>query len=348
MDRRQFLTHSFGLAATLATPLAFAQSGKSVFNYKLKNVAQTDTGAPSLILKANESIKDAAVVMRRNDGEETRTKLGNMKAGQEKTVVFKQGKGSYSYDVEITGFARENQSIDATFSTEVHYLDPIALTIDKDLVRLAEGELVLGTNVPLEKVDIVVLDSSGHKLAERTQAIGGTDGSVKLTWSASSKDVGTIQITAHDIAGFWAGVVLEPYYVEIPHEDVVFDTGKSTWHVSEEAKLQKTIKLVKEALRKHKGNGLNVSMYVAGYTDTVGDAEANMKLSAERARAIGEWFQKTIVKVDVYIQGFGESVLAVKTAESVDEPRNRRAIYMLGNTSPPTSPQIPKADWKRI
>jgi len=206
----------------------------------------------------------------------------------------------------------------------------------------------LGTNVPLEKVEIEVFDTAGRKLTDRMQAIGGTDGSVKLTWSASAKEIGKIKIKAHDIAGFWAGVVLEPYFVEIPHEDIVFDTGKSTWHASEEPKLNATMKLIREALRKHNGNGLDVSMYVAGYTDTVGNPDDNFKLSADRARAIGEWFRKTNLKVDVYIQGFGESVLAVKTEQSVDEPRNRRAIYMLGNTPPPTSPQIPDSNWKRI
>ncbi len=347
MDRRQFLTHSIGLAIVASAPFAFAQAGQALFDYQLKNVAQTDTDAPMLILRAKEFIAKGEVVMRRGDGQESRTKLGSMKPGQEKRVPFKQGKGSYSYEVTISGTTQFDQSMDTKFTTDVHYVDPIKLTVDKDLVRLAEGELMLGTNVPLDRVEIEVFDDSGNKISERTQTIGGLGGTIKITWPAA-KDVAGIRMTAHDVAGFWAGVILEPFFVEIPHEDIVFDTGKATWQASEEPKLTSTMKLVKEALQKHKDKGLNVSMYVAGYTDTVGNPSENIKLSGERARAIGQWFRKQNLKIDIHTQGFGESVLAVQTADNVDEPRNRRAVYILGNSPPPTSSQIPKANWKRL
>ena len=50
----------------------------------------------------------------------------------------------------------------------------------------------------------------------------------------------------------------------------------------------------------------------------------------------------------VFYQGFGESALAVQTGDGVDEVRNRRVVYFLGNQQPPPNPDIPRANWKRI
>ncbi|MEZ4462595.1 MAG: OmpA family protein [bacterium] len=346
MDRRTFFLLFVGLTLLICAPPAFAEG--SVFSYKLKNLAQTDTGAPAFILRANEPLTDVDVVMTRNDGKEVREHLATMKPGKDWNIPFKSDKGSFVYQIRITATAQGDQSVDASFSTEVHYLDPIKLEIQKDSVRLAEGELLLNTNVALEKVDIEVLSKSGKKIVNTTNVIGGSDGNIKVSWPAIAQDIGAIKITATDVAGFWSKVRLDPFFVEIPHEDVVFDTGKSTWQASEEAKLVATAKQIRAALRKHKDGGLDVSIYVAGYTDTVGDAESNIALSEARARAIGEWFRKQNLNANVYIQGFGEAVLAVQTGESVDEPRNRRAVYILGNSPPPTSAQIPRADWKRL
>ena len=348
MDRRQFVVSSIGAAALLGSPAIFAQDGQALFDYQLKNVVQTDDGAPMIILRSREYIKSGFVEIKRGDGKSEKVNLGSMKPGTEKRVPFRQGKGSYSYEVHISGTTKFDQTMDMSFTTDVHYVDPIKLTVDRDLVRLAEGEMVLGSNVPLDKVDIEVFDDAGNKLVERTQTIGGKAGSVTITWPAPGKEVSGIRLTAHDVAGFWAGIILEPFFVEIPHEDIVFDFGKATWQKAEEPKLESTMKQVEEALKKHKDKGLNVSMYVAGYTDTVGPPGDNMKLSGERARAIGAWFRKKGLKIDVYYQGFGESVLAVQTPDNTPEERNRRAVYILGNAPPPTSSQLPKANWKKL
>jgi len=350
MKRRIFLVTSAAslVGASIWAGSAFAQAEQALFDYQIRNLAQTDQDAPMLILRSREFIKKGEVVMKRNDGEIQRTKLGSMKPGQEKRVPFKQKKGSFSYEITVTGTTNFDQTMDTSFSTQVHYVDPIKLSVDRELVRVAEGELMLGVNVPLEKVEIEVYDEDGVKMVERTQTLGGQYGSVKITWPATKKSVGGIKLVAHDVAGFWAGVILEPFWVEIPHEDVVFDFGKATWQATEEPKLEATLSKVKAAMDKHRSKGLEMSLYVAGYTDTVGSASDNIRLSEARARAIGGWFRKKGLKVGVFYQGFGESVLAVPTADNVEEARNRRAIYILGNAPPPTSSQIPRANWKKL
>ena len=77
-----------------------------------------------------------------------------------------------------------------------------------------------------------------------------------------------------------------------------------------------------------------VNLYVAGYTDTVGDSGHNLQLSTERAKSIGTWFKQNGFEGSIYYQGFGESVLAVPTADGVDEAANRRVLYVVAATAP--------------
>ncbi len=349
MTRQNWIWISLLFAAMFALPAtANAQAGQALFDYQMKNRAQTDTGAPVLILRAREFIKSGTATFERSDGKTSKQKIGRMKPGQEKRLPFRQPKGKFKYKITLEGVTSFDQTITMNLETEVVYVDPIKLTVNPKQVQVGEGRMVLRSNVPLDKVDIEVFDNNGGKVVEKTQAIGGKGGDVELTWPAKVKEVGAIRLKAHDIAGFWAGVVLEPFWVEIPHEDIEFDNGKDTWQPSETPKLTSTLGKIKEAMAKHKKKGLELSMYVAGYTDTVGGHSDNIKLSQARARAIGKWFRKNGIKVDVYYQGFGESVLAVNTPDNTPEPKNRRAVYILGNTPPPTSSQIPRANWKRL
>ncbi|MFW5966579.1 MAG: OmpA family protein, partial [Persicimonas sp.] len=73
-----------------------------------------------------------------------------------------------------------------------------------------------------------------------------------------------------------------------------------------------------------------------------------LKLSNDRARALARWFREAGLDIPVYYQGFGESVLAVDTPDETEEPKNRRAVYVLGNAQPPTSETFPKSNWKEV
>jgi outer membrane protein OmpA-like peptidoglycan-associated protein len=91
-----------------------------------------------------------------------------------------------------------------------------------------------------------------------------------------------------------------------------------------------------------------VNLYVAGYTDTVGDAGHNIQLSTDRAKSIGTWFKRNGFKGNIYYQGFGERVLAVPTADGVDEAANRRVLYVVAATPPKSQSSFPNAAWKAL
>jgi outer membrane protein OmpA-like peptidoglycan-associated protein len=64
---------------------------------------------------------------------------------------------------------------------------------------------------------------------------------------------------------------------------------------------------------------------VIGHTDTVGDREANDRLSAQRAERVkGFLVDIGIAAGRIQVAGRGERELLVPTDENVDEPKNRR------------------------
>ena len=93
---------------------------------------------------------------------------------------------------------------------------------------------------------------------------------------------------------------------------------------------------------------IGVRLYVAGYTGTVGDAAQNRLLSTQRARSIALWFRRHGMKLPIFYYGFGEDVLAAETPDETDEPRDRRALYMLSTHTPAEGSDFPKASWKSL
>lgn len=333
---------------TFISPQIYAQADAPLFDYQVKSKVQTDQGTPVLTLRAREFIDNGTVTMERSDGKTRKVTLGKMKPGQEKRIAFQQPKGAFQWKITIEGKSQFDQTMKQQLETETAWIDPIKLSVDPQKVDIGGGKLYLQSNVPLDKVEIEVIDNDGDKFVQTTQQMDGKYGEVLINWSPARAEVSGIRLTAHDVAGFWSAVILEPFWVEIPHKEVIFDFGKATWQDSEEPKLKETLAGVRAAMEKHQRKGLQMQLYIVGYTDTVGSKADNMKLSTQRARAIASWFRKQGLKLPIKYQGFGESVLAVQTPDNTAEERNRRALYILGNAPPPTSGQIPRSNWKNL
>ena len=212
-------------------------------------------------------------------------------------------------------------------------------------MRLGEGEIPLRTNRPLDRVDIEVFDAQNRRVYANTQSVGGKSGTITVEFEPHD-DVAGIKLKAHDVDGFWQSLMLEPFWVEIPHKEVNFETGKASWGDDQEPKLTDTLAGIREAMKEHAGKGLQMQLYVAGYTDTVGSKADNRKLSTARAKAIARWFRRHGLAIPIFYQGFGEAALAVQTADETENEQNRRALYILGNARPPTSGQLPRSDWR--
>lgn len=337
----------FTLTMFASAPAA-AQADAPLFDYQVTAKVQTDQGTPVLLIRAREFIQEGSVTFERSDGKTHTVRLGRMQPAQERRIPFQQPKGSFKWRITVKGSSQSDQTTNQQFETETALVDPIKLDVDKEHVDTGAGQLVLKSNVPLDKVDIEVFGTDGTKLLETTQTLGGKYGDVPISWGTTSADVGAVRLRAHDIAGFWSAVLLEPFWVDIPHREVEFHFGKTTWDDAEIPKLDETLTAIKAAMAAHASKGLKMQLYIAGYTDTVGSAADNQALSTARARAIATWFRKAGVSIPIHYQGFGETALAVQTPDNTPEARNRRALYILGASPPPTSAQIPRRAWRRL
>jgi outer membrane protein OmpA-like peptidoglycan-associated protein len=233
------------------------------------------------------------------------------------TVETRDGEGSMPLDVEV------------------ELLPLLRLDIAREDVDLEARELRLEASRPLEKVKISVISDTGAPLGT-TERAAQTDaqGRVVARWEQTPGRVLRISVQGTDRHGFFAGVDLHPWQIDIPHEDVEFPTGEARIPKDEVPKLEASLEKLAAALERYGELAEGVTVFVAGHTDTVGDAEANLDLSERRARAIGAWFREAGLRVPIRFAGFGESMLLVDTPDATDEPRNRRAEYIVAIDPP--------------
>jgi outer membrane protein OmpA-like peptidoglycan-associated protein len=229
---------------------------------------------------------------------------------------------------------------------------PLRILVDKSKVDLKQHRLEVKLSRQAGKISLVVTGESGATLAEEEQDFSGRAAGTPLvvTWTPSSDEaVARIELRATDAFGFYAGVALSPWFVAIPHEDVIFKTDSAEIDEAERPKLDAAFAKLGEILAKDKDKEHRaITLFIAGHTDTVGKDSYNLKLSQARARAIATWFRKSGVRIPIAYEGFGETALAVKTADQVDEPRNRRVDYILSDDEPAMKTTGFKPAWKRI
>jgi outer membrane protein OmpA-like peptidoglycan-associated protein len=226
--------------------------------------------------------------------------------------------------------------------------DKLVVSIDRAKVDLAGHKLEVKMNRPADKVRLKVLGASGAVLAELEQPFNGAAAGTPLvvSWTPKSDEtVARIEVWGHDTKGFYAGIAIMPWSVQIPHEEVNFQTDSDVIRPSETPKLEASLKAIGEALAKHKDLGA-ITLFIVGHTDTVGSPEYNMALSRRRARSIAGWFKSHGIKIPIAFEGLGDAALLVKTADEVDEPRNRRVDYILALEQP----KLPsgKFSWKGL
>lgn len=225
------------------------------------------------------------------------------------------------------------------------------ISIDKSQVDLVNHRLQLRMSLPAADIEIKVTADTGEVLADERHDFTGTPAGapITVTWTPSGPGTAArIELRAHDVAGGFAGVAIVAWSVTIPHEEVVFKTDSAEIMESERPKLEASLQKINAALAQHKAEFGRPTLFVAGHTDTVGGDGHNLKLSQARAQSISRWFKSRGLRIPVAYEGFGESALAVKTADNVDEIRNRRVDYILSIEEPALTAPGFRPSWKRL
>jgi outer membrane protein OmpA-like peptidoglycan-associated protein len=254
------------------------------------------------------------------------------------------------------GKAKCSGSLDAEFADEttgsmplnfsIEMLDALTIEIDRTSVDMNAKKLKAKGSRSIARFEVQLLNVEQKEIGS-----GGIDvpksrnmSPQDLEWSAANGEVAIIRIRAKDVYGFWSSLDLLPWHYDIPHEDVIFESNKEEILATEEPKLVDVKKEIDAVFTKYEKIA-KANLYVAGYTDTVGSAGSNQALSKKRAKSIALWFKKQGFRGKIYYQGFGESALAVPTGDGVDQPENRRALYIVAAEAPPRSTDVPKKNW---
>ncbi|MGM0577019.1 MAG: OmpA family protein [Myxococcota bacterium] len=341
------------IAAVLACGLlmpaaAWAQSDGAKLGLGLRSVVKGGE-KPAITVRPRAAVESVEITLtRQEDGKVQDLRTGRLRPGQSKVLAFSQPEGRFTYEAafEVTWDDGEESRFSTTF--EATRVGEPKLRIDAGDVDLEDRSIVFRLNNPVAEAELVILGERGRRLDRVVKRYDDADpgAPLEITWDPVDGEVLRLDLKVTDVAGYWTGMRITPFSIEVPHEDVEFETGRHAIRASEEPKLERTLEHIRQALAEH-GTLLELKLYVAGYTDTVGSRASNQALSERRARSIARWFRAHGLEAAIYYQGFGEDVPAKPTPDETPEAANRRALYILSSQTP-TGKAVPEDDWKRL
>lgn len=330
------------------------------FNYEFSR--QTDEkGEAHLIVVANENLPAMEVTIV-GDRQTIKKQLPPLKAGKQHKIVWVQNSPSAAYDVKIISGSAEAQ---------------VAFEVARASGKAATGEI--GKITALSSAEDLVFKhqaiySASFDVASYKFEVYNTDGDVfhtdeagggqfkagerfTLKWDKGD-EVFLVKAHFEGAQGQFADHILAPMAIEIPHTEIVFDSGKAIIKGEQSPLLDEAAAVAMNKLaavenaKAAVGNALSGNAYIpklfiSGHTDTVGKPGENQKLAEQRAKAIAEYFHSKGVWSEIYFTGMGEKGLKIQTGDNVDEEKNRRALYVI-SFQPPTGANFPSAGaWKR-
>lgn len=243
---------------------------------------------------------------------------------------------------DFTDGAEEALTVPVSYS----YSQPLSVDLSRAAADVAARTLQVDVTAAVERAEVTATGAHGVQLDTRTVPVGAGPGTITIPWVGKPDEVVLLDVKLHG-GGAWAGFTYSPWFLDIPHDDVVFESDQAVIRDSEVGKLEHTLAQLHDVLDKY-GGVVPVKLYIAGCTDTVGDKAHNRELSQRRARAIGAWLRDHGYSGPIFTWGFGEDLLAVPTGDGVDEERNRRALYMVGANPPPAGSGIPQVSWRPL
>lgn len=320
------------------------------FSYSYNS--QTDpSGGAEVVLKANEDI-GAFEVKIKGGKKVVQKSVPGLKAGQTYKVQWVQGAERVAYDMSIEGAISGSGSFEVMRPSAAKTVGGGKIEALFGINDVRERKVAYRVPFDLESYTFTVFDTDGNVLSKDEGGGGNKAGDrLSLRWDSDAEVfmvklevVGTAGQTAEDIKVTWS--------VDIPHTNIKFDSGKAVIRGDQEKFVEEAAIIAMyelaglEKTNKAVGANLTAQLYIVGYTDTVGKASDNKRLSEGRAKAIAQYFKKKGVWCEIYYAGMGESGLLVKTDDNVDEERNRRAAYILGPQKPAAGGPIP-GKWKK-
>ena len=279
-------------------------------------------------------------------------KIGTLSPSKPHDLKFRVPRGLSHWNVKISGRTADGvESIN--FEFDVLSAGQLKVKFFNEESSLEEGKLIFSCNRPVERIDLEAFGDEGESLWQDSVSAQAKGKRLLAQFSPREDTPRRLEMKVYDSTGSWMGFRVVRWYAEIPHDDVLFESGSSEVIKDELPKIKAAVEAIQVEVDKFRramgdsGAQVDLQLYVAGYTDTVGDRSDNLKLSQARAKSIGRVLRKLGVSLTIKFAGFGEQGQLVKTPDSTDEPRNRRAVYVVAN-SVPSGPFYPHRHWRSL
>lgn len=297
---------------------------------------------PMLKVMASEAVTGLVLDISRDDGKTFKARHPGLRKGQSVVLPIGDGApGKMAYTGSLSGRLAGSKAAwteNVAFDTIVRA--PLQIGYDADHLDLDKRTLQFRPSRPPVAAEIEVIGEDGTTIGKGAATYPpSTAGDwLAITWTQpAGKRPGVrpdirvmklvLRVEASD--GTATRVELIPWSVTIDHQDVEFAVDSARIEPAEEAKLDASLTQIAEIVASA-NRIMPLRLYVAGHTDTVGASAKNRTLSLARAKAIATYFRTHGLQLPVSIAGFGEDVPKVKTPDSTDERKNRRADYVLG------------------
>jgi len=325
-----------GFALLTAPTLARAQDALSI---EVRDKALIGGPPSAVILQIHEPLREVAL-----DGVEGRVGArSGLKAGDE--VEFRlpaRTPGRHRFEGTLRVVFPDGRTAERSLAFDYELVAPLELKVVATPESVAGGSLrITSGDRGLARFEMQLY---GARQVELARLEGPVPKGGRITWAAPAAKVYRIDLVVHAEDGAYRELALHPWELDVPHEEVLFETGSAALREGEVPKLRASLKAIRAALAEVRP-WADAQLFIAGHTDTVGSAADNARLSARRSLAIARWFVEHGLKVPVWTVGLGESALAVATPDEIDEPRNRRVAYIIAVQRP----GLPESfRWRRL
>jgi hypothetical protein len=269
-------------------------------------------------------------------------------------VSFKPPKGLSHWMIEVDGKNRDGGLESVVFEIDVLSAGPLSVKFFEAESQLESGRLVFSSTRPLERIEIAAFGDEGTlQWADKVSVKLLPNHKIEAHFEPREDVPRRLELKVFDTTGSWQSFRVVRWYAAVPHEDVLFESGSADVKESELPKLREAQEAVMTEIERFRvamgdpNATVELQLYVAGYTDTVGDKVDNQKLSTKRALSISRAFRQLGIQLQIRYAGFGEDALLVQTPDSTEESKNRRALYIVANT-PPAGIMFPKRAWRSL
>lgn len=279
-------------------------------------------------------------------GKDRRFQRASLNDGAEWIVRMPEPKVPSDWRVDIQALYGE-QELKGYYSFPVGPLPTLDFQMVESQFDGTRNEIVLVPNAAVREVRVLARNESGDTMLDMVRPVEGDAGDRVVVPFHTASRVLNVDVLLTAESGATREYRFTPWSLQTEARGLNFATGSATIASSDLAVLDAVAEELRAAVERV-GQYVDLQLYIAGYTDTVGRASANEALSRDRAHAIARHMRQRGITVPIMIQGFGESALAVATADNVDEPANRRAIFVLRSNPPPVNGHFPANQWRRI